>query len=63
MDRLPEIAMDDYDCDGYPELRTSRLFHNGTANAVETTWYKLDAECLDTAFCLVEWIDPMLDRK
>lgn len=44
----PEIKTIDYNKDGKPDFEFTRLYHNGTANAIETTILKINDGIVDT---------------
>ncbi len=52
----PDIKTVDFDKDGKNELKFNRLYHNGTANAIETTILKIDNQKLDTLSFEQKWI-------
>lgn len=52
----PEIEFIDFDKDGIKELKTTRLYHNGTANAIETTIIKISENTIDTIDFKQKWV-------
>ncbi len=53
---MPELQLVDVDSDGINEFELKRLYHNGTANAIETTVLKIGKQRIDTLAFTQEWI-------
>ncbi len=58
----PEIERLDYDKDGINEFKFTRLYHNGTANALETAILKINNNQIDTLDFKQVWIGPGTDN-
>ena len=52
----PEIELVDFDKDGINEFRLTRLYHNGTANTIETIVLKICNNNVDTVEFKQKWI-------
>ena len=52
----PEIELVDFDKDGINEFKLTRLYHNGTANAIETTVLKIYNNKIDTVEFKQKWL-------
>lgn len=52
----PEIELVDFDKDGIYDYKFTRLYHNGTANAIETTVIKVTGNKIDTLDFKQKWI-------
>jgi hypothetical protein len=52
----PEIETIDFDKDGMNDYKFTRLYHNGTANAIETTIIKVSDNKLDTLEFKRKWL-------
>jgi hypothetical protein len=48
--RTPEIGLIDYDGDGINDYKFTRLYHNGTVNAIETTILKVRNKRVETLY-------------
>lgn len=58
----PEIELVDFDKDGVHDYKFTRLYHNGTANAIETTVIKVTANKIDTLDFKQKWIGLGTDK-
>ena len=54
----PEIELVDFDKDGVNDFKFTRLFHNGTSNAIETTIIKVSDNKIDTLDFKQKWMEP-----
>jgi hypothetical protein len=54
----PEIELVDFDNNGTNDLKLTRLYHNGTANATETLIIRLKNAVFDTLDFKQKWIGP-----
>jgi hypothetical protein len=52
----PDIELIDYDKNGKDDFKFTRLYHNGTENAIETIVLKLDENKVDTLDFKRDWI-------
>jgi hypothetical protein len=59
----PEIELVDFNRNGMNELKLARLYHNGTANATETSVLQLKNAVLDTLDFKQKWIGPESEIK
>lgn len=55
MTETPEIEITDFDGDGINEFKFTRLFHNGTANAIEYLTIKILDNSIDTLEFVKDW--------
>jgi hypothetical protein len=60
---FPEIELVDYDNDGTKDFKFTRLYHNGTANAVETTILTIANSQIDTLAFNREWIGQEPEKQ
>jgi len=54
----PEIEFSDFDHNRIQQLKLTRLYHNGTANAIETTILKISKNKIDTLDFKQKWVGP-----
>ncbi len=53
----PEIEITDYNKDGINDYKFTRLYHNGTTNAIETTVLKVSDGKVETLDFQQKWIE------
>lgn len=53
---IPEIELVDFDNDKFADFKLKRLYHNGTANAIEEMIIEVHQDKADTLKYVREWM-------